>query len=49
MSLDELDAALIELTQRRRRAVRENRPADEVGALEARQVALTNELRRRGL
>lgn len=49
MSLDELDAALTDLSQRRCRALREDRPAEEVGALEACQVAVTNELRRRGL
>lgn len=49
MSIVELDAALIDLSHRRRQALRAGRPTGDTAAIEARRIAIWNELRRRGL
>lgn len=49
MSIGELDGIVTDLEKRRRIAVRENRPADDVTVLEVDLARVYNELRRRGL
>ncbi len=49
MTIGELDGILTDLETRRRVAVRENRPADDVALLEVGLARVYTELRRRGL
>ncbi|MDV8056446.1 MULTISPECIES: hypothetical protein [unclassified Rhodococcus (in: high G+C Gram-positive bacteria)] len=49
MTIGELDGILADLEKRRRAAVRENKPADDVSTLEVDRARVYNELRRRGL
>ncbi|MBY4213614.1 hypothetical protein HQO42_18895 [Rhodococcus fascians] len=49
MTIGELDGMLVDLEERRRTAVRENGPADDLAAVEVDLTRVYNELRRRGL
>ena len=49
MTIGQLDGILTDLETRRRVAVRENRPADDVALLEVDLARVYTELRRRGL